>query len=111
MGRSNDEILVELSTCGHNISMSTLKRRLREWNFTRKEVVEQGIIRNTIQDHITGFHATTGIRKMKQILLVDEGMFVKQETSRNMMAEIDPDGIVARKKRVLKRRLKFTNKE
>jgi hypothetical protein len=58
-----------------------------------------------------GINADAGVRRMKQSLLTQHQMFVKEEKVTQLMKEIDPDGMICRQKRVLKRRYYFVKQE
>ena len=102
LGRQNKQIIAELKRLGLEISLATLKRRLRTWKLSRQEVIDRSQIKELIEHKMEGVNADAGVRRMKQSLLTQHQMFVKEETVTQLMKEIDPDGMICRQKRVLK---------
>ena len=104
LGRQNSEILTELKAKGFPISLATLKRRLQAWGMKRIETKDRAEIKELIKSNIEGIHTDAGYRRMAKILLVHQDTYVKHDTVREIMKELDPDGVISRQKRVLKRR-------
>lgn len=92
---------------GYNISLSTLKRRLREQGLHKRALVGRRqpieIITTAIQNELYGSGADIGYRRMHAALL-KKGINCRREDVRKIIKELDPEGVDLRRKRRLRRR-------
>lgn len=110
-GYSNKEIIEFLKLHDVNISMSTLKRRLRTLKLSRRQkgtnVVTDEELKKTIEEELAGSGCFVGYRKM-WAKLKRKGMFVKRERVMTCLRELDPEGVESRKQKRLRRRAYHT---
>jgi len=104
-GYSYEEIVGMLSKChGIEISISTLKRRLRDWNMARRNVeYDINDVRTAITELLDGPDSTVGYRSIWHALQI-KGVMVPRIVVQELMKEIDPGGVESRKAHKLKRR-------
>jgi hypothetical protein len=60
-----------------NISLATLKRRLKEWGWKKSPPPDE-VIREKIMLELNGLHSNVGYRYMKHLLLQKYRMFVPE---------------------------------
>lgn len=104
-GYTYEEIIVMLHKF-HDIHMClrTLKRRLREWNLTRKNVQYNiNIVRDTIIELLDGLDSLVGYRSIWHPLRL-KGIIVPRKVVQYLLKELDPDRTERRKRHRLHRR-------
>ena len=95
-----------LRTAGVQMSVRTLKRRLRSLGLRRKgQLVDEQHLRNVISEEIQGAGKLSGYRSVWHALRLRHGIHVSRHVVAKMMKEIDPDGVETRKARRLHRRV------
>ena len=103
------EAILRLLKKFHNIemSMSTLKRRLKELNLKRKdrEGLNMNAITEIVKKELNGPGCMFGYRSMWHTLRVKYGLFVPRNEVQVILKELDPEGTEERKRHRLKRRL------
>ncbi|XP_057292231.1 uncharacterized protein LOC130614788 [Hydractinia symbiolongicarpus] len=107
-GYTNVEILGFLAI-QHNIyiSVSTLKRRLKEKNLRRsisKQNEDRAAIGAEVARQLFGSGSNLGYRKIWSILK-KMGIVVNRNTVMKIVRELDPEGVSTRKKKRLRRRI------
>ena len=102
---SNEEIVGMLSKChGIDISLSTLKRRLKDLGMSRRYLeYDPNNVRTAILELLDGPNSTVGYRSVWHNLRM-KGIVVPRVVVQKMLKEIDPDGVESRKAHRLKRR-------
>lgn len=96
---------------GIRISESTLYRRCDEWGLSRaKDDVQKGVISQEevlqiVEMEAEGENRDAGYRRMKNVLLQSHGLHVRRDLVYEMLRFVDPEGVEARRKRQLKRRV------
>ena len=91
---------------GINISLRQLKRILNTKGLRRrKHPSDLGDVINVIEMEIEGSGSCIGYRAMRQRLRNDHKLVVTQNTVRQALKLIDPDGVTRRRKHRLQRRL------
>ena len=92
----------------HDISMSlsSLKRRLKDLGLTRKDtyIVNDNELKVAIEEEITGSGCFLGYRKV-WARLRKKGIVVKRKRVMTMLKQLDPEGVESRTKKRLRRRL------
>lgn len=111
-GYRNQEIIEFLTLHGIDLSLSTLKRRLRQMNLVRKEScmaqpVSDENLKKAIQKEISGSGCFVGYRKMWSRLR-KRGLTVNRERVMNLLRELDPEGVESRRRKRLRRRVYHT---
>ena len=100
------EIVGLLSAAGVQISVRTLKRRLRSLGLKRKgQIVDEQHLRDVIRDEIEGAEQLSGYRSVWHALRLRHGIHVSRHVVARIIKEIDPGGVEARKARRLHRRV------
>ena len=95
-----------LSAAGVQISVRTLKRRLRPLGLKRKgQIVDEQHLRDVIRDEIEGAGQLSGYRSVWHALRLRHGIHVSRHVVARIIKEIDPGGVEARKARRLHRRV------
>ncbi|XP_041864343.1 uncharacterized protein LOC121654328 [Melanotaenia boesemani] len=101
------EIILDLLATKHNISMSlsTLKRRLRDADLTKRtNYTPIATVREAISEELQGSGRLLGYRAMWQILKQKYSLTVRRCDVMNLMRELDPSGIENRSQRRFVRR-------
>ena len=95
-----------LRAAGVQMSVRTLKRRLRSLGLRRKgQLVEEQHLRNVISEEIQGAGRLSGYRSIWHALRLRHGIHVSRHVVAKIMKEIDPDGVDERKARRLHHRV------
>ena len=104
-GYTYEEIVGLLSVdYGIQLSLSTLKRKLKDMNLSRKNVnFDVNLVRQAIEELIDGPNSCVGYRSIWHTLKL-RGMIVPRLVVQQLMQEIDPEGAQARKAHRLRRR-------
>ncbi|XP_023810784.1 uncharacterized protein LOC111947453 isoform X1 [Oryzias latipes] len=105
-GHTSD-IIVDLLATKHNIStsLSTVKRRLREADLTKRTNYTPIIaVQAAISEELQGPGKLLGYRAMWQILKQKYSFTVRRSDVMKLMRELDPSGIEARSRRRFARR-------
>jgi len=104
MSFSYNEILTHLSSNGIDISLRTLKRKLKQLGlYKRINYTPMNIVREYLENCILGSNQLHGYKWMHQ-KCIGVGFVVKQETVRNLLKIIDPEGVEIRSRKRLRRR-------
>jgi hypothetical protein len=105
-GFNYDVILNFLSKYhGISMSMSTLKRRLSNYNLKRnKRDLNLSDIEGMIRHELDGPSCVSGYRGMWHTLRVKYGVHVPRKEVECLLRQLDPDGVEERKRHKLKRR-------
>ena len=90
---------------GFQTNLSTLKRRLRDPLATVRSSNEE--IRRAVQEELNSSVSRIGYRRV-HLPLVHKGLVVRKHDIRLLVKELDPEGVVLRKRRHLYR-LKYSN--
>ena len=90
---------------GINISVRSLKRRLRSYNLSKrvKHICEDQV-RDLIRGEMEGAGCLAGYRKMWHILKLKHQLHVPRKLVQRMLKELDPEATNLRRNRMLKRR-------
>ncbi len=89
---------------GIHISFSTIKRRLKDMNLSRKNVnYDINLGRQVIQELLDGPGSGVGYRSIWHTLTL-RGIIVPRIVVQQLMQELDPEGVQARKAHRLRRR-------
>ena len=104
-GYTYEEIVGLLSVeYGTQISLSTLKRKLKDMNLSRKNVTfDINFVRQVIEELLDGPNCCVGYRSVWHCLKL-RGIIVPRLVIQQLMQEIDPEGVQARKAHRLQRR-------
>ena len=87
------------------MSMSTLKRRLCEYNLKRNKVdINLPAVEKLIRDEMDGPGGICGYRAVWHMLRIKYGLFVPRQEVESLIRTIDPAGVEERKRHRLKRR-------
>ena len=87
------------------MSLSTLKRRLRNYGLGRnKNLVNEDMLKELIRVELNGPRCMGGYRSVWHSLHLVHGISVPRNTVAVLLKEIDPIGVVIRKRRRLRRR-------
>jgi hypothetical protein len=102
-------ILLLKSEHGLNMNVRTLKRRLKSYNLSRRNLDDANIceeqIRNlTRQEMQSAAGNLAGYRKMWHILRIKHHLHVPRVLVQRVLKELDPEASELRKKKKLKRR-------
>ena len=85
-------------------SLSTLKRKLKNINLSRKNVnYDINLVRQTIAELLDGPHSCVGYRSIWHAPKL-RGIIVPRLVVQQLMQEMDPEGVQARKAHRLRRR-------
>ena len=108
----SDLEIVELLNHVHDfqISLSTLKRWLKDNNLKRPLSAARSPneeIRQAVQEELSGSGSRVGYRRVHRAL-VRKGLGVRKHYVRLLVKELDPEGVILRKRRRLCRR-KYSN--
>jgi len=110
LGFSNTEICSCLFL-QHNITVSerTMKRRLHDLGlFRKKNSSDDAVVATFITGILQGAGRMHGYRWM-HLKCLHNGLTVTQETVRQIMSLLDPEGVAIRKRRRLRRRTYYTD--
>ncbi|KAB0798511.1 hypothetical protein PPYR_09504 [Photinus pyralis] len=103
-GLQQNEILLYLLTHDEDISPRTLKRRLKTMGlFRRKMYTPIEIVRSFLQEHLLGSGQMPGYKWIYR-RCIRNGMTVKQSSIRQIMHILDPEGMLVRRRKRLRRR-------
>lgn len=96
---------------GIHISLSTLKRRLRDYELKRRNsaVLNQNAVRKIIREELDGPSCMSGYRAMWHTLRLKYGLCIPRSTVQSLLKEVDPFGTEERRKHRLKRRIYSSN--
>ena len=96
---------------GINYSMSTLKRRLREYGLKRKNAVDvdDNDIAEAIPQELQGPSSVSGYRSMWHTLRLKYELCVPRDKVQRILKELDPNGTEERMQHRLKRRTYRSN--
>jgi len=75
---------------GIEMSVSTLKRRLQDYDLGRKENVSEDVLRNVIADNINGPGSLRGYRGIWTMLRTTYNITARRDTVIRLLKEIDP---------------------
>ena len=91
---------------GISMSMSTLKRRLNNYQLKRRNAEEVNIedVKYIIRKELDGPSCISGYRTLWHILLIKYETCVPRDRVQELLKELDPAGIEERKRHKLKRR-------
>lgn len=91
---------------GIEMSLSTLKRRLKENNLRRNELQNINMIdlERVIRSELDGPGRICGYRAMWHALRIKHSIFVPRRAVEVLLRQIDPEGVEERKRHKLKRR-------
>jgi hypothetical protein len=107
-GFTNFEILEFLKIHGIELSLSTLKRRLKSLALRRRipanDQVSQEDIERIVEHELSGSKCNVGYRKMWKHVMTKYGIVVKRNDIRKCLVKLDPRGVESRRKRRLRRR-------
>ncbi|KAJ2988151.1 hypothetical protein HDV02_005728 [Globomyces sp. JEL0801] len=104
-GYTNAQIIDYLLVHSNKIiSLSLLKNRLKLWGISRKQVVNDEIVKATIVQECTGINRDAGYRAMQHILRMKYNLHVPRDKVLKMQHEVDSIGLERRKKQKLVRR-------
>ena len=88
-----------------SMSLSTLKRRLSEYNLKRNKTdVDLPDIERLIRNKLDGPGSIAGYRGMWHTLHVKYGLYIPREEVASVLRRLDPVGVAERKRHKLKRR-------
>ena len=90
---------------GINYSMSTFKRRLKEYGLKRKNgyEIDDNHIAEIIQEELDGPCCVLAYRSMRPILRIKYGLCVSRDRVQIILKQLDPDRTEERKRHRLKR--------
>ena len=92
-----------------SMSLSTLKRRLSQYNLKRnKTEVDLSDVERLIRNELDGPGSISGYRGMWHTLRVKYGLCIPREAVASLLRRLDPAGVAERKRHKLKRR-KYTS--
>ena len=95
-----------LRATGIHMCVRTLKRRLRSLGLRRKgQAIDEQHLRSVIAEEIQGPGRQSGYRSIWHALRLRHGIHVSRHVVARIVKEIDPDGVEARKRRRLHRRV------
>lgn len=107
-GYSNKEIMEFLKLHGVVLSLSTLKRKLKNLGlrrrFNQEDRVPDDILKAYIERELAGSGCFVGYRNM-WARLRKRGMQVERERVMKLLRDIDPEGVESRKRKRLRRRV------
>ena len=91
---------------GIHISLSTLKRRLRDYGLKRRNSagLNQNEVRKIIREELDGPSCMSGYRAMWHTLRLKYGLCIPRSVVQSLLKELDPVGTEERRKHRLKRR-------
>ena len=103
-GYTYEEIVGLLSVdFGIQMSLSTLKRKLKDMNLSRKNVnYDINLVREVVEQLLDGPDSCVGYRSIWHTLKL-RGIIVPRLVVQQLMQEIDPEGVQARKAHRLRR--------
>lgn len=94
-----------LLNAGVQISVRTLKRRLRSLGLRRKDqVIDEQYLREVIREEMEGAGRLSGYRNVWHALRLRHSINVSRHVVARIIKEIDPEGVESRKARRLHRR-------
>ena len=105
-----NKIILEFLAIHHgiNISLSTLKRRLREYGLRRRNLeLDEQMIRNLIEIETNGPGELRGYRAIWHALRIKHHIHVPRQEVERIMRELNPDAARQRRERRLRRRTYF----
>lgn len=104
LGLNYFEILECLSQYDIHMSLRSLKRRLQKLRlFRKKQYTSINTLQQFIQNELNGSGYLHGYKWM-HLRCLQSGFTVKQETIRNLLGVLDPQGVSLRKRKRLRRR-------
>ena len=90
-----------------NISLSTLKRWFKRTNLYRRPLPgrrsSNSVLSQAVEDELAGSGSGIGYRRMHRSML-QKGINCRREDVRQLVKQLDPEGVERRKKRRLRRR-------
>ena len=101
------EVIIDFLGKYHDIhmSLSTLKRRLREFGLKRYNQYQNSLhVRNVIMTELDGAGCTLRYRSMWHTLRIRHGIVIPRQEVQTLMRELDPEGCEVRRRRRLRRR-------
>lgn len=108
LGFQHQEIVDHLKKDGVQISLKTVKRKLKTLNlWRRRDYSDIHEVRNFISQQLKTSGKLLGYRWMWLRCLQNQ-LVVKQETVRQIIHLLDPEGVEKRKKKALVRRIYYT---
>ena len=98
--------IIQFMTEKHNINLSltTLKRRIRSYGLSRLQNVDDNTLSGIVQNEVNGSSSNFGYRSMWGLLKSKYGIDCTRDKVMTTLRCLDPDGTKQRKSRVLKRR-------
>lgn len=105
-----NKIILEFLAIHHviNMSLSTLKRRLREYGLRRRNLeIDEQMIRNLIVIETNGPGELRGYRAIWHALRIKHHIHVPRREVERIMHEVNPDAAMQRRERSLRRRVYF----
>ena len=92
---------------GHHISLSTLKRHLKQFGKQRRSTenvrCSQGELVNVVEEELAGSGSGVGYRRIHRSIL-KKGVVCRRDDVRKIIKLIDPEGVRSRRRRRLVRR-------
>ena len=105
LGYPYQAIVSLLRKDGVSISLSTLKRRLKELGLSRRgQDIDEEQLTNLIREEIRGAGRLAGYRSIWHALRIRHGVHVPRSLVAQILKEIDPVGVDFRRSRRLTRR-------
>ena len=105
-GFNYTSILMFLQKFHHiNISLSTLKRRLKKYGANKQQNVNDSVVRNIISQQIFGSPLSLlGYRSWWNLLKLKYGISIPRDRIMHILKELDPEATDQRRSRRLRRR-------
>eukprot|EP00111_Clytia_hemisphaerica_P020125 TCONS_00059303-protein len=103
-GHTYSAIVCLLENYGVNLGVRTLKRRLVLYGLDKSQNVDDATLSGIMQTELQGPASNLGYRNMWNLLRTKYNIRCPRDKVMNLLQELDPEGVVQRRSRVLRRR-------
>lgn len=92
-----------------DLTMRTLKEKLRKYCLTRVRNVSDNELRNMVSTELETSACSYGYRQMTEHLCIKFGINISKEAVRRVLKSLDPNGVSERRRHVIRRRVYDTD--
>ena len=94
---------------GKTVSLSTLKKILKEKGLNRKRNISDVDLKEVLRNEVITSISLVGYRQMTEVISVKYGLNISKEHVRKALKDVDPDGVKIRQGQVIRRRIYGSN--
>lgn len=93
----------------NKIPERTLKYIIKKQGITHKTTVNDALLKEIIALELQMFSSLSGYRQMTETHSVKYGTNISKKSLRKTLLEVDPEGVMFRRKKVLRRKMHYTD--